>query len=129
MKIKVWEGYIMRNIADEQLTSDFILTHGHIWYHLMTHQFDVGNLTSLILPLYPNDLSKEYKQLVKCTVRKLSIELQKLKLQLKMEENMDEFKKMCKDLFIYPPDLTSSVPTLSTSSLVAPSSDTQSTPV
>ena len=40
---------------------------------------------------------------------------------------MDMFKKMCKDLFIYPPDLTSSVPTPSTSSLVAPSSDTQPT--
>ena len=42
---------------------------------------------------------------------------------------MDVFKKMYKDLCIYPPDLTSSVPTRSTSSLVAPSSDTQSTPV
>ena len=112
--------------VDEQLTSDFILTYGHILFHLVTHQFDVGNLTSLIFPLHTNDLSREYKKLVNCTVWKLSRELQKLRHQLKMEEKMDE--KMCKDLFIYPPDLTSSVPTPSTNHLVAPLSDTQSTP-
>ena len=48
------------SFVEEQLTSDFILTHGHIWFHLITHQFDVGNLTSLMLPLHTNDLSREY---------------------------------------------------------------------
>ena len=42
------------SFVDEQLTSDFILTHGHIWFHL-THLFDVSNLT-LIIPLHTNDL-------------------------------------------------------------------------
>ena len=117
------------SFVDEQLNSDFILTHGHIWYHLITHQFHVGSLTSLILPLHTNDLSREYKQLVNLNVRKLSVELQKLRLHLKLEEKMNEFKKMCENLFIYPPELTPSVPTPSNSSLVAPSSDTESTPV
>ena len=44
------------SFVDEQLTSDFILTHRHIWFHLITHQFNVGNLTSLILPPQTNDL-------------------------------------------------------------------------
>ena len=57
------------SFVDEQLNSDFILTHGHIWYHLITHQFHVGSLTSLILPLHTNDLSREYKQLVNLNVR------------------------------------------------------------
>ena len=48
------------SFVDKQLISDFILTHGHIWFHLITHQFDVGNLTSLILPLHTNDLSREF---------------------------------------------------------------------
>ena len=43
------------SFVDEQLTSDFILKHGHTWFHLITHQFDVGNLT-LILTLHTNDL-------------------------------------------------------------------------
>ena len=126
MKIKVWEHW---SFVDEQLNSYFILTHGHIWYHLITHQFHVGSLTSLILPLHTNDLSREYKQLVNLNVQKLSVELQKLRLHLKLEEKMNEFKKMCENLFIYPPELTPSVPTPSNSSLVAPSSDTESTPV
>ena len=43
------------SFIDEQLTSDFILTHGHIWFYLVTHKFDVSNLT-LILSLHTNDL-------------------------------------------------------------------------
>ena len=43
---------------------------------------------------------------------------------LKMEEKMGKFKQMCNDLFIYLSDLIFSVPTPSTSSLVAPLSDT-----
>ena len=43
------------SFVDEQITSDFILTHGHIWFHLITHKFDVSNLT-LILPLHTYDL-------------------------------------------------------------------------
>ena len=43
------------SFIDEELTNYFILTHGHIWFHLITHQFDVGNLT-LILSLHTNDL-------------------------------------------------------------------------
>ena len=62
-------------------------------------------------------------------IMKLSSELKKIRHHIKIEEKMDMFKQMCKDLFIYPPDLTSSVPTPSTSSLVAPLSDTQLTPV
>ena len=35
----------------EQLTSDFVLTYGHIWYYLVTHQFDIHE-TTLLKPLY-----------------------------------------------------------------------------
>ena len=56
------------SFVDEQLTSDFILTHGHFWFHLITHQFYDGNITSLILPLHTTDLLREDKHLVNCTV-------------------------------------------------------------
>ena len=36
----------------DQLTSDFVLTHGHIWYYLVTHQFDIHETTTLLKPLY-----------------------------------------------------------------------------
>ena len=35
----------------EQLTSDFVLTHGHIWYYLVMHQFDIHETTTLLKPL------------------------------------------------------------------------------
>ena len=36
----------------EQLTSDFVSTHGHIWYYLVIHQFDIHETTTLLKPLY-----------------------------------------------------------------------------
>ena len=32
----------------EQQTSDFVLTHGHIWYYLVTYQFDIHETTTLL---------------------------------------------------------------------------------
>ena len=93
----------------------------------ISHHFGIYNI--YILPLCTNDLLRENTKLVNCIVMKLPRELKKIRHHLKREEKMAEFKQMCEDLFIYPPDLTSSVPTPSTSSLVATSSDIQSTPV
>ena len=120
----LFSNYIIRNLLDTRTSKVWkILVRGRRYSTMSSSRVKSTTL------LYTNDLSRENTKLVNCTVMKLSKELKKIKHHLKREVKMDEFNLMCKDLFIYPPDLTYSVPALYTSSLVATSSDTQSTPV
>ena len=56
----------------EQLTCDFVLTHGHIWYYLVTHQFDVHETTTLLKPLYNSVQKSKEKSVLYRKIVKLS---------------------------------------------------------
>ena len=99
----------------EQLTSDFVLTHGHIWYYLVTHQFDIHETTTLLKPLYNSVQKSKEKCVLYCIIVKLSNEFKRLRGLLACDRKLEDFKELCKELFVCPSDIPFSDETLSTS--------------
>ena len=60
----------------EQLTSDFVLTHG--WYYLVMHQFDIHETTTLLKPLYNSVQKSKERNVLYCKIVKLSNKLKRL---------------------------------------------------
>ena len=84
----------------EQLTSDFVLTHGHIWYYLVTHQFDIHETTTLLKPLYSVQKSKG-RSVLYCKIEELSNELKRLRCLVSCDRKFEDFREQCKALSIY----------------------------
>ena len=99
----------------EQLTSDFVLTHGHIWYYLVTHQFDIHETTTLLKPLFNSVQKSKERSVLYCKIVKLSNELKRLRCLVSSDRKFEDFKEQCKELFVCPSDITFSDETLSTS--------------
>ena len=99
----------------EQLTSDFVLTHGHIWYYLVTHQFDIHETTALLKPLCNSVQKRKEKSVLYCKIEKLSNELKRLRCLVSSDRKFEDFKQQCKELFVCPSDIAFSDETISTS--------------
>ena len=99
----------------EQLTSDFVLTHGHIWYYLVTHQFDIHETTPLLKPLYNSVQKSKERSVLYCNIVKLSNELKRLRCFVSCDRKFEDFKEQCKELIVCPSDIAFSDETLSTS--------------
>ena len=106
--------------GDEQLTRDFNLTHGNVWYYLATHHFDVDGFTLLLLPLYTDATDRETKGFLYRHIAALSKKFKDSRRR-NTEKQCSDFKKGCDESFRCPPrvfasSLTTSHVTSSTSS-------------
>ena len=79
-----------------------MLIHGHIWYYLVTQQFDIHETTTLLKPLYNSVQKSKGRSVLYCKIEKLSSELKRLRCLVSCDRKFEDFKEQCKELFICP---------------------------